>query len=112
MKLSQLASKPQLIKVSIDDDDVIAEFGEPLEFWIYDRQDMDKFVKLATLDYTKFAEVTALVKELVLDEEGNQVIKDDLVLPTNILMKAITTVIETLGKSVLKTTTPETATSK
>jgi hypothetical protein len=112
MKLSQLAAKPQLVKVEITDEEVVKEFGEPLEFWVYDRQDMDKFIKLATLDYTSFGEVTALVKELLLDEEGKQIINDDVVLPTNVLMKAITTVIETLGKSVLTNTTPETAISK
>lgn len=100
MKLSQLAAKPQLIKVEMSDEEVIKQYGEALEFWIWDRQDMEKFVRLATLDYQNFGEVTSLVKELLLDEEGNPIIKDDVVLPTNILMKAITTVIDALGKSV------------
>lgn len=112
MKLNQLAAKPQLVKVEINDEDVITQFGEPLEFYIYDRQSMETFVKLATLDYTNFGEVANLVKELVLDEEGKPVIHDDDVLPTNILMKAITTVVETLGKSVLTPMTTETPTSK
>lgn len=113
MKLNQLAAKPQLIPVEINDEETVKQFGEPLEFWIWDRQPMDKFVRLATLDYNNFGEVTTLVKELLLDEQGNEIIRDDLVLPTNILMKAITTVIEALGKSVLNSPlTMETETSK
>ena len=111
MKLSQLAAKPQLIKITLDDEDTVKEFGEALDFYIHDRQSMDVFVRLATLDYTNFGQVASLVKELVLDEEGKTVVKDDLVLPTHILMKAITKVIEELGKSVATTTTKEIATS-
>lgn len=112
MKLNQLAAKPQLIRVEINDEETIKQFGESLEFWIWDRQPMDKFVALATLDYQNFGQVTKLVKELLLDDEGNEIIRDDLVLPTNVLMKAITTVIDALGKSVLnnqETTTTETS---
>jgi hypothetical protein len=41
MKLEKLASKPQLIKLIIDDAEIIEEFGEPLEFWTWDRQPID-----------------------------------------------------------------------
>ena len=86
MKLSQLAAKPQLIKVSIDDEEIQTQFGEALEFWIWDRQDMEIFVKMATLDYKDFGALTTLVKDLVLDEEGHPIVKDGLVLPTDVLM--------------------------
>ena len=43
MKLNQLAAKPQLIRVEINDEETIKQFGESLEFWIWDRQPMDKF---------------------------------------------------------------------
>jgi hypothetical protein len=112
MKLNQLAAKPQLVKVEINDEEVVTEFGEALEFWVWDRQNMDSFIKLATLDYNDFGKVADLVKELVLDEQGQPVIKDDLSLPTNILMKVITTVVETLGKSVSPSMMTTTETSK
>ena len=38
MKLSQLTAKPQLIDIHIDDEDTIKEFGEAIEFWTWDRQ--------------------------------------------------------------------------
>ena len=47
MKLSQLTAKPQLIEVTIDDEDTIKEFGEAITFHTWDRQPMDVFMKLA-----------------------------------------------------------------
>lgn len=112
MELTKLTAKPQLIKVEINDEEVVALFGEPLEFYIWDRQSMDSFVKLATLDYQNFGSVAEVVREFVLDKDGKPVVSEDAVLPTNIMMKAITTVIETLGKSITPTGTKTTEHSK
>jgi hypothetical protein len=98
MKLTQLAAKPQLVKVEITDEDVVKEFGESLEFWIWDRQPMDKFIRLAQMKGEDMSELIAAVNDMVLDEEGNAVVKDGLVLPTNVMTKVIGKVVETLGK--------------
>ena len=112
MKLSDLAAKPKLVKIAIDDADTIKEYGEALEFYIWDRQPMPVFVKLATIDYTNFGSLTDIVKELILDENGKSIVNDTTVLPTNVLMKAINVVVETLGKSITPPTEKETETSK
>jgi len=98
MKLTQLAAKPQLVKIELTDEDVVKEFGEPLEFWIYDRQPMDKFVRLAQMRGEDMSELITAVNEMVLDEEGNPIVKDGLMLPTNVMTKVIGKVVETLGK--------------
>ncbi len=98
MKLTQLAAKPQLVKIELTDEDTIKEFGEALEFWIWDRQPMDKFVRLAQMKGENMGELITAVNEMVLDEEGNPVIKDGLMLPTNVMTRVIGRVVETLGK--------------
>ena len=98
MKLTQLAAKPQLIKIEIADEDIVKEFGEPLEFWIWDRQPMDKFIRLAQMKGEDMSELIAAVNDMVLDEEGAPVVKDGLVFPTNVMTKVIGKVVETLGK--------------
>lgn len=98
MKLTQLAAKPQLVKIELNDEDVVQEFGEALEFWIWDRQPMDKFVRLAQMKGEDISELITAVNEMVLDEEGNPVVKDGLMLPTNVMTKVIGKVVETLGK--------------
>lgn len=98
MKLTQLTAKPQLVKVELNDEAIIKEFGEALEFWIWDRQPMDKFVKLAKVQSDNFSELVSLVNEMVLDEAGNPVVKGDDVLPTHVMTRVIGKVVETLGK--------------
>jgi len=98
MKLTQLAAKPQLVKITLDEEDVIKQYGEPLEFWIYDRQPLDKFIRLAQMQADNFADLVMAINEMVLDEEGNKIITEELTLPTNVMTKVIGKVVETLGK--------------
>jgi hypothetical protein len=103
MKLAQLSAKPQLIRVALDDQETVAEYGE-LEFWIYDRQPMDTFVKLATLEHSEFDKIADIVANMILDEDGSKIIKDGATLPTPLMIRAIQKVVETLGKSQASTT--------
>ena len=98
MKLSQLTSKPQLIDVHIDDEDTIKEFGESIQFYTWDRQPMDVFMKLAGSGTSDTANIISIVRTLILDEKGKEILKNDEMLPTHVLMKAIAKVTELLGK--------------
>ena len=98
MKLSQIASKPRLIEVTLDDADTIKEFGEALTFHTWDRQPMNVFLRLANINQENVTELIEVVRTLILDEEGKQLLSDDNMLPTNVLMKAIAKVTEQLGK--------------
>lgn len=98
MKLSQLTAKPQLIEVSLDDESTVAEFGEKITFHTWDRQPMDVFMKLAAADQKNTSSVIEIVKTLILDENGKEILVKDNMLPTHVLMKAISKVTEILGK--------------
>jgi hypothetical protein len=98
MKLSQLAGKPKLIEVTIDDADIVEEFGEAIEFWTWDRQPMDVFLRLAAVDAANYSSILDAVKSLVLDEEGKPILDGENSLPTKVMMRVITKVIEGLGK--------------
>lgn len=98
IKINQIASKPQLIKVTLDDEQTVKELGDALEFWTWDRQPLDKFMKLAATRQDKPDEIIEVVRELILDEEGKVVIQGDVMLPTQILIRVIQKVVETLGK--------------
>jgi hypothetical protein len=98
MKLSQLAGKPKLIEITIDDADIVEEFGEPIEFWSWDRQPMDMFLRLASVDAANYSSILSAVKELVLDEQGKPILDGENTLPTKIMMRVITRVVEGLGK--------------
>ena len=98
MNLNTLTVKPQLIEISIDDEDTIKELGEPITFYTWDRQPLDVFMRLASADHNNTGSVIGIVRTLILDEQGKEIIKEDAMLPTNILMKAISKVTDLLGK--------------
>jgi len=98
MKLSEITSEPKLIEVILDDEATIKEFGEALTFHTWDRQPMDVFMRLANVDQKNTGELINIVKTLILDEKGKQILTDKNILPTAILMKAIAKVTEQLGK--------------
>lgn len=98
MKLSQICSEPQLVEITLDDKEIVEKYGEPLVFYTYDRQPMDVFMRLANVDGKNTAELVNIVKTLILDDKGKQIITEKNMLPSSVLMKAITKVTEQLGK--------------
>ena len=100
MKLTEIATKPVLIKVLLEDEEIIDEYSEPLEFYVWDKQPITKFLKYAktSQDAENYEELVDFCTELVLDEDGNPVITDGVVLPSSIMIKCINKVVEQLGK--------------
>jgi len=104
MKLSELSKKPQLVEILIDDEEIVKEYGEALSFYTWDRQPMHTFVQLANLtsdtenNTPNIGHMLEVVKNLILDDKGKEIITDDTSLPTHVLIKVIGKVTETLGK--------------
>jgi hypothetical protein len=98
MKLSQIASQPKLIEVTIDDKDTVKEYGEAITFYTWDRQPMSVFLQLANTDQGNTGEIIKLCKQLILNEDGTELLKDENMIPTKLLMKTIAKVTELLGK--------------
>jgi|DEB0MinimDraft_6_1074348.scaffolds.fasta_scaffold84962_3 hypothetical protein len=104
MELSKLTAKPTLVKVTIDDEDIVKEFGEPIDFYVYDRQKMDVFMQMATIKQENYGEIATLVEKLVLDKDGKQVITKESTIPVKVMMRVIQKVVDSLGNSVSQTT--------
>jgi hypothetical protein len=98
MKLSQLAAKPQLMKLVLDDEETIAEYSEAIEFWTWDRQPLETFMKLANTNQADSGAMIEVIRTLILDEEGKPLIDGDSMLPSKVLLRAITKIVEALGK--------------
>jgi hypothetical protein len=82
----------------LDDEETLNEYKEPLEFYTWDRQPIDSFMKLASMDKSNYSNVVDVVSKMVMDKDGGQIITKDNVLPNKVLMKVITKVVESLGK--------------
>jgi hypothetical protein len=97
MKLTQLAAKPQLIEITLDDPALVTKYGEPITFHTWDRQPMDVFVRLANATEASATSVIHIVKDLILDENGVKVMADDTMIPTDVLLGAIGKITAALG---------------
>ena len=100
MKLSQLAAKPQLIKLEITDEAIVAEYGsgEPIEFYTWDRQPLNVFMALAANQGEDPSAMIDVVRKLILDEDGKEIVTKENSIPSAILMRAIAMIVERLGK--------------
>jgi hypothetical protein len=104
MNLSQISKKPELVEMFLDDKETVKEFGEPLSFWTWDRQSIDSYVKLANIasdsknEKINVGEMIDLVKGLVFDENGKEIITDGNTLPFSIMTKLVEKVTQSLGK--------------
>jgi hypothetical protein len=98
MKLSELSQKPELLKITIDSEHIVEKYKEELEFWVYDRQPLDVFSRLANADSADTSHLIILLKDLILDEDGKPVIADDRVLPMDVMVEAVKLIGERLGK--------------
>ena len=98
MKLNQLAAKPKLIPFTLDDEETVKEFGEPVEFYSYDRQPLEVFMKLASAQQQDMSSMIDIVRTLILDEDGKQIISGENMLPSTLLIRAIAKIVEKLGK--------------
>jgi len=98
MELAQLAAKPQLIELTIDDKALVKKYGEIVTFHTLDRLPLETFMQLADANQEHVGEMIEVVKPLMLTKEGKPIINKDNVLPTDILIAAITVIVEQLGK--------------
>jgi hypothetical protein len=97
MQLKSLAKKPELLEITLSDEDTVKAYGEPITFHTWDRAPLDIFAKLAGADQRKPAEVIETVRKLILDEEGKEILSKDQMLPPTILIRVIAEIVNRLG---------------
>lgn len=98
MKLSQLAAKPQLIMFTVDNEEIVKKYNEPLDFYSWDRQPLEVFMKLASAQQQNMSDMIDIIRPLILDETGQPIIQGDVMLPSDLLIAAIAKIVERLGK--------------
>jgi hypothetical protein len=98
MNLADLVVAPVLIKVVIDDKETIKEYKEPIVFYTPDRQPLDVFIKLSSALGSDQATSISILRSLVLDEEGKEVLQEGKMLKPALMVKVLAKVMELLGK--------------
>ncbi len=100
MFIKDLAVKPQLIEIQIDDPEILENYGEAITFWMRDHLDINTY-----FDFYRFqsqedkTDLIRVLKKIILTETGEQAIQEDEELPIEILLGALGKIGEQLGKS-------------
>jgi hypothetical protein len=103
MNIKDFARKPQLVEVTIDDEDIVTAYGEAITFYMMD------FVKITTyFDFFRSQSendgdrLNDILRKIILNAQGEPALKDDEILPIDICIAALTRINQTLGKSKTK----------
>ena len=105
MNLADLTATPKLIKIELNDAALVEKYGEVIDFYIKDRQDIDVYMGLAQLEgQTDIVALSSVVRKIVLDEKGKHILGDGKMLPFDIMMKVIEQSVKHLGNSLAQTT--------
>lgn len=96
MELKTLASKPTLTKITVDAEPVVEAYGEPIDFYMWDRQDLPTYLKLGQMQHDQ-KELYTILKDLVLDEKGKPILESGYTLPIEIMVPVIERAVAHLG---------------
>lgn len=97
MKLSALAAKPQLKKMTIDDKKLVEKYGEVIEYWTWDRFPAETYFKLTGVDKENPGGLFEAIQPIVLDEDGTPIMKDGNILPFDVMMRVLESAVGALG---------------
>lgn len=98
MKLKDLAKKPELTEIIIDDQEIKDKYGDDLSFYVHDRLPIETYTRLASVNSKDAGSMYELIKDLILDEDGLPVMSDGNTLPMDVMNAAVVKVTESLGK--------------
>lgn len=111
MDISKFAKKPELIKMYIDDADIVAEYGDGITFYMMDAVDINTYFEFYRVQQEKNGnKLNDLMRSLILTADGKPALAADQMLPIDITMAVLVKINESLGKSKTKSLTPETGT--
>lgn len=99
MNIKDFASKPELIEVILDDKELVEKYGEPITFYTFNIVRMSTYFDFfSARSNNEFAQLDKIMKNMILDKNGNRVLADDEDLPIDIAAQAINKIGEILGK--------------
>lgn len=102
MNINKFTTKPELILITIDDEDIKTKYNEPdgITFYTYDIVSLKTYFEFATgHNQGQHEYLVKLIHTMILDKEGKPVITDGKELPFDIAAAAVAKLGELLGKS-------------
>jgi len=106
MDIKDLAKKPELVKIVLDNEEIVKNYGEAVTFYMKDQVDLNTYFDFFRSQGEKDGDkLTEILRKLVLNEQGQTVLGPDDQLPIDITVELLVKVNECLGKSRTKSST-------
>lgn len=105
MDINKFAKKPEMIQITLDDAEIIENYGEAITFWMKDFVDINTYFDFFKSQGTGGNELNTLMAKIILKEDGTPAIGEGEALPVDIAVAALTKINDTLGKSKTKSST-------
>ncbi len=100
MDIKQLARKPKLVEVVIDDENIVETYGDKITFYMMDFVDINTYFDFFRSQSEKNnGELNAMLQSIILNSEGKPALEEGDSLPIDIAVATLTRINETLGKS-------------
>jgi hypothetical protein len=97
--ISEFAKTPELIEITLDNEDIVKEYGDPITFYMKDYVDINTY-----FDFFRAQgdgnnnELTKILVKLILNKEGKPALGDGQALPVDLAVAALSKINENLGK--------------
>jgi hypothetical protein len=109
MNIGQFAKKPELIKIEITDPEIVKNYDGVVSFWILDSVDINTYFEFYKSQADSDGEkLNAIMRSLILNEQGKSVIEPGHILPIDLALAALGAINDRLGKSRTKESDPTT----
>lgn len=106
--ISEFAKTPELMEIVLDSEDIIAEYGEPVVFYMKDFVDINTYFDFFRSQAEGNGEgLNEVIRKLILNKEGNTVLGPGQALPVDLAVAVLGKINENLGKSKTKSLTKE-----
>ena len=106
--IKDFARKPELVRVELNNEDVIAEFGDSVIFYMKDYVDISTYFDFYRSQTDNPGGLNSVLRKLVLNAEGQPVMGEDEALPATLAIGALSKISEVLGKLKTKSLMSET----
>jgi hypothetical protein len=109
MDISKFAKKPTLIKIVMDDAEVVETYGDTIEFHILDQMSISTYFEFYKLQQDQDSDkLNDLLRKIVLKDDGTPALTEEEIFPVDLTLGLLVKINEFLGKSKAKTSTPTT----
>jgi hypothetical protein len=97
MKIAQAIVQRELIKLTIDDEGIVIQWGEPLDFYTWNKQPIEIMLAFAASHTDNYIDIESILAKLILNKDGEQVLTAGYKMPNDVLLAAYLKLVEALS---------------